>query len=124
MGADQFGGAPPRAREIVLRGAPVAAGAVFGEGGAEMLVIGLQNRSPVRYAGDYSLVRPSLRLGTERFDLDKFAGVIPEIDWRLAVLMLNRYADDAEANADRHADKLRPKGESRRSAPKLEAEGD
>jgi hypothetical protein len=50
--------------------------------------------------------------------------VIPEIDWRLAVLMLNRYADDAEANADRHADKLRPKGESRRSAPKLEAEGD
>jgi hypothetical protein len=38
--------------------------------------------------------------------------VVQEIDiWRVAVLMVNRYAD-AEANADRHADELRPKGES------------
>ena len=90
-----------------------------------MLVSGLQNRSATRYEGTIRLHRLSLRLETEQFDLDQFAGVIPDIDiWRVAVLMLNRYAADAEANADRHADKLRPKGESRRSAPKLEAEGD
>jgi hypothetical protein len=51
--------------------------------------------------------------------------VIREIDiWRVAVLMVNRYADAAEAKADRCAVELRPKGESRRSAPKLETEGD
>jgi hypothetical protein len=51
--------------------------------------------------------------------------VIREIGiWRVAVLMVNRYADAAEAKADRCADELRPKGEPRRSAPKLEAEGD
>ena len=34
-------------------------------------------------------------------------GVIREIDiWRVAVLMVNRYADEAEANADRRADEL------------------
>ena len=44
--------------------------------------------------------------------------------WAVAVLMVKRYAEDAEANADRRADELRPKGESRRSAPKLETEGD
>jgi hypothetical protein len=54
-----------------------------------------------------------------------FLVVIREIDiWRIAVLMVNRYADAAEAKADRCADELRPKGESRRSAPKLETEGD
>jgi hypothetical protein len=52
-------------------------------------------------------------------------GEIQEIDiCRVAVLMVKRYADDAEANADRRADELRPKGESRRAAPKLETEGD
>jgi hypothetical protein len=51
--------------------------------------------------------------------------MIQEIDiWRVAVLMVKRYADDAEANADQRADELRPKGESRRSALKLETEGD
>jgi hypothetical protein len=51
--------------------------------------------------------------------------VIREIDiWRVAVLMVNRYANAAEAKADRCAVELRPKGESRRSAPKLETEGD
>jgi hypothetical protein len=52
-------------------------------------------------------------------------GVMREIDiWRVAVLMVNCYADAAEAKADRCADELRPKGETRRSAPKLETEGD
>ena len=51
--------------------------------------------------------------------------VIREIEiWRAAVLMLSRYAGDAEANSFRRAVELRPKGESRRSAPKLAAEGD
>jgi hypothetical protein len=51
--------------------------------------------------------------------------VIREIEiWRVAVLMVNRYADDAEANSFRRAMELRPKGESRRSAQKLAAGGD
>ena len=51
--------------------------------------------------------------------------MIREIEiWRVAVLMLSCYADDAEANSFRRAVELRPKGESRRSAPKLAAEGD
>ena len=51
--------------------------------------------------------------------------MIHEIEiWRAAVLMLSRYAGDAEANRFRRAVELRPKGESRRSAPKLAAEGD
>ena len=51
--------------------------------------------------------------------------VIREIEiWRAAVLMLSRYAGDAEAKSFRRAVELRPKGESRRSAPKLAAEGD
>ena len=51
--------------------------------------------------------------------------VIREIEiWRAAVLMLSRYAGDAEANRFRRAVELRPKCESRRSAPKLAAEGD
>jgi hypothetical protein len=51
--------------------------------------------------------------------------VIREIEiWRVAVLMVNRYADEAEANSFMRAEELRPKRESRRSAPKLAAEGD
>jgi hypothetical protein len=51
--------------------------------------------------------------------------VLREIEiWRAAVLMLSRYAGDAEANSLRRAVELRPKCESRRSAPKLAAEGD
>ena len=39
-------------------------------------------------------------------------GVIPEIEiWRVAVLMVNRYADEAGANSFRRAEELRPKGE-------------
>jgi hypothetical protein len=39
-------------------------------------------------------------------------GVMQEIDiWRVAVLMVKRYADDAEANADRRADELEPEGD-------------
>jgi hypothetical protein len=50
--------------------------------------------------------------------------VIREIEiWRVAVLMVNRYADEAEANSFQRAEELRPKCESRRSAPKLAAEG-
>jgi hypothetical protein len=38
-------------------------------------------------------------------------GVIQEIDiWRVAVLMVKRHPDDAEANADRRADELAPEG--------------
>jgi hypothetical protein len=38
--------------------------------------------------------------------------VIREIDiWRVAVLMVKRYADDAEANADRRADELETQGD-------------
>ena len=51
--------------------------------------------------------------------------MIREIEiWRAAVLMLSRYAGEAEANSFRRVLELRPKGESRRSAPKLAAEGD
>ena len=51
--------------------------------------------------------------------------MIREIEiWRVAVLMVNRYADEAEANSFMRAEELRPKCESRRSAPKLAAEGD
>ena len=51
--------------------------------------------------------------------------MIREIEiWGVAVLMINRYADDAEAKGFGRAVELRPKGESRRSAPKLAAEGD
>ena len=42
--------------------------------------------------------------------------MIREIDiWRVAVLMVNRYAEEAKANSDRRAAELCPKGESRRS---------
>ena len=38
--------------------------------------------------------------------------MIREIDiWRVAVLMVNRYADAAEANADRCADDLETEGD-------------
>ena len=38
--------------------------------------------------------------------------VIQEIDiWRVAVLMVNRYADDSEANADRRAEELETDGD-------------
>jgi hypothetical protein len=38
--------------------------------------------------------------------------VIREIDiWRVAVLMVKRYADDAEANADRRVDELETEGD-------------
>ena len=38
--------------------------------------------------------------------------MIQEIDiWRVAVLMVNRYADDAEANADRRAAELATDGD-------------
>jgi hypothetical protein len=51
--------------------------------------------------------------------------VIREIEiWRVAVLMVNRYADEAEANSFRRAEELRPKCEARRSAPKLAPDGD
>ena len=38
--------------------------------------------------------------------------MIREIDiWAVAVLMVKRYAEDAEANADRHADELETEGD-------------
>ena len=51
-------------------------------------------------------------------------GVIREIEiWRVAVLMVNGYADEAEANSFQRAEELRSKCKSRRSAPKLAASG-
>jgi hypothetical protein len=39
-------------------------------------------------------------------------GVIREIDiWRVAVLMVNRYADEAKANSDRRAEELATEGD-------------
>jgi hypothetical protein len=39
-------------------------------------------------------------------------GVIQEIDiWRVAVLMVKRYADDAEVHADQRADELETGGD-------------
>jgi hypothetical protein len=39
-------------------------------------------------------------------------GMIREIDiWRVALLMVNRYADAAEASADRRADELETEGD-------------
>jgi hypothetical protein len=39
-------------------------------------------------------------------------GVIQEIDiWRVAVLMVKRYPNDAEANADQRAPKLETEGD-------------
>ena len=44
-------------------------------------------------------------------------GVIQEIDiWRIAVVMVKRYANDAEANADRRADELETEGDQARAA--------
>jgi hypothetical protein len=38
--------------------------------------------------------------------------MIPEIDiWRVAVLMVKGYADNAESNADRRADELETEGD-------------
>jgi len=49
-------------------------------------------------------------LAVKQFEIG--AGVIREIDiWRVAVLMVNRYADDVEANADRRADELETEGD-------------
>jgi hypothetical protein len=45
-------------------------------------------------------------------DFANLPGVIREIDiWRVAVLMVNRYADAAEAKADRWADDLETEGD-------------
>jgi hypothetical protein len=43
--------------------------------------------------------------------------VVQEIDiWRVSVLMVKRYADDAEANADRRVDELETEGDQAGSA--------
>ena len=42
----------------------------------------------------------------------RLPGVIQEIHiWRVAMLMVKRYADDAEGNADRRADELETEGD-------------
>jgi hypothetical protein len=54
----------------------------------------------------------SLRSRTSKRESVTVLGVIQEIDiWRVAVLMVKRYADDAEANADRRADELETEGD-------------
>jgi hypothetical protein len=67
----------------------------------------------------YSFVTPNgirspilLRARTSKRKPVTVLGVIQEIDiWRVAVLMVKRYADDAEANADRRADELETDGD-------------
>ena len=74
---------------------------------------------------DQRRVRPVLVQAIRKTSSAIVPSVIREIEiWRIAVLMINRYADDAGANSFRRAEELRPKRESRRSAPKLAAEGD
>ena len=105
----QSRGACQKALEIALRGALVAPGAGF------RLWTELGRAAPnARQRPPESIsctvcakLLPctdsafSLRLGSDQFDLDKSVGVVPEIDiWRVAALMVNRYADDAEVNAD------------------------
>ena len=54
----------------------------------------------------------SLRSRTLKRKSISVLGVIQEIDiWRVAVLMVKRYSDDAEANADRRADELETEGD-------------
>ena len=54
----------------------------------------------------------SLRLRTLIRESVTVLGVIQEIDvWRVVVLMVKRYADDAEANADQRADERETEGD-------------
>ena len=54
----------------------------------------------------------SLRSRTSKRKSVTVLGVMQEIDiWRVAVLMVKRYANDAEANADRRADELETEGD-------------
>ena len=54
----------------------------------------------------------SLRSRASKRESVTVLGVIQEIDiWRAAVVMVKRYADDAEANADRRADELETEGD-------------
>jgi hypothetical protein len=58
--------------------------------------------------------RPFLRQSVRNASQVRLTGVIREIDiWRVAVLMVKRYADDAEANAHSRADE-RDRGRSSR----------
>ena len=74
----------------------------------------LQARSPelfVSYA-EWDSEPNSLRSRTSKRKSLTVLDVIQEIDiWRVAVLMVKRYADDAEANADRRADELETEGD-------------
>ena len=54
----------------------------------------------------------SLRSRASKRESVTVLGVIQEIDiWRIAVVKVKRYADDAEANADRRADELETEGD-------------
>jgi hypothetical protein len=70
-------------------------------------------------------VRPVPSSSVKQFETQaplSFPALIREIEiWRVAVPMVNRYADEAEANRLGRAEELRPKCDSRRSAPKLAA---
>src|SRR6516164_11675481 len=56
--------------------------------------------------------RPLLGQSIRNANQATLPAVIQEIDiWRVAVLMVKRYADDAEANADRRADELETEGD-------------
>jgi len=74
----------------------------------------LQARSPelpLRY-GERDSEPNSLRSRASKRESVTVLGVIQEIDiWRAAVVMVKRYADDAEANADRRADELETEGD-------------
>ena len=57
--------------------------------------------------------RPLLGQSIRNANQATLPAVRQEIDiWRVAVLMVKRYADDTEANADRRADELETEGDS------------
>ena len=56
--------------------------------------------------------RPLLGQSVRNANQATLPAVIREIDiWRVAVLMVKRYAQDAEANADRRAEELETEGD-------------
>jgi hypothetical protein len=60
----------------------------------------------------FNKAAPFLRQAVRNASQARLPGVIREIDiWRVAVLMVNRYADAAEAKADRCADDLETEGD-------------
>jgi hypothetical protein len=65
----------------------------------------------LRYGASYSTKQPLFSV--KQFESQaRLPGVVQEIEiWRVAVLMVKRYADDVEANAERRIDELETEGD-------------